>query len=76
MYVSVFIDVSISVYFTSLFVGDVNPLLMVSTKTTEIEPPRNIMMSQYSISIRVIEYVEYFRGVAVLVVSPAKHSGT
>ena len=48
MYVSVFIDfVSISVYYTSLFVGDVNSLLMVSTKTTKIEPPRNIMISQY-----------------------------
>ena len=48
LYVSVFIDiVSISVYYTSLFVGDVNSLLMVSTKTTKIEPPRNIMILQY-----------------------------
>ena len=38
--------VSISVYYTSLFVGDVNSFLMVSTKTTKIEPPRNIMISQ------------------------------
>ena len=45
--------ISISVYYTSLFVGDVNSWLMVSTKTTKIEPPRNIMIPQY-IKVRIM----------------------
>ena len=39
--------ISISVYYTSLFVEDVNSWLMVSTETTKIEPPRNILIPQY-----------------------------
>ena len=31
----------------SIFVGDGNSLLMGSTKSTKIEPLRNIMISQY-----------------------------
>ena len=49
MYVSVFINIVSIFYYTQLFVGDVNSLLMVSTKTTKIEPPRNIMIPQYSV---------------------------
>ena len=48
--------ISISVYYTSLFVGDVTSLLMVSTKTTKIEPPRNIMIPQYMADFEQITY--------------------
>ena len=39
---------------TSLFVGDVNLFLMGSTKSMKIESPQNIMISQYTVTGRII----------------------
>ena len=50
-------------FYTSSFVGDENSLLMVSTKTTKIEPQRNIMISQYAnifIELKVFHVKSFF----------------